>query len=43
MDDNGYMSVAYDRLAIIALAAIDKLVEENATLRTDIEKIKSQL
>ena len=43
IDENGFMSVAYDRLAIIALAAIDKLVEENGVLKTDIEKIKSQL
>jgi hypothetical protein len=42
-DENGYMSVAYDRLSIIALAAIDKLVEENENLKAEIEKIKEMI
>ena len=35
------MSVAYDRLAIIALAAIDKLVEENEALKNRVEKLEN--
>ena len=42
-DENGFMSVAYDRLSIIALAAIDKLAEENNILKSEIEKIKEKI
>ena len=41
-DENGYYSVAYDRLAVIALAAIDKLHKENQELKEEIEAILSK-
>jgi hypothetical protein len=40
--EDGFMSVAYDRLSIIALAAIDKLVEENEDLKSRIEKLEKK-
>ena len=40
--EDGFMSVAYDRLSIIALAAIDKLVEENEALKSRIEKLEKE-
>ena len=40
--EDGFMSVAYDRLSIIALAAIDKLVEENENLKSRIEKLEKE-
>ena len=40
--EDGFMSVAYDRLSIIALAAIDKLVEENEDLKSRIEKLEKE-
>ena len=42
VDENGFMSVSYDRLSIIALAAIDKLVEENENLKDRIEKLENK-
>ena len=38
--DNGYLSVSYDRLSIIALAAIDKLHEENENIKRRIEYLE---
>ena len=37
---DGYLSVSYDRLSIIALAAIDKLHEENENLKKRIEELE---
>jgi hypothetical protein len=39
IDSNGYMNVAYDRLAIVALAAIDKLNEEIKGLKETINHL----
>ena len=43
VDENGTHSVAYDRLSIIALAAVDKLYEENKELKERLKKIEEQL
>ena len=43
IDENGTHSVAYDRLSIIALAAIDKLYEENKMLKERLKKIEEHL
>jgi squalene cyclase len=40
---DGMHSVAYDRLGVIALAAIDKLHEENEELREEIKKLKERV
>ena len=42
VDENGYMSVAYDRLSIIALSAIDKLSAEVEKLKERISNIESR-
>ncbi|MBP5456555.1 MAG: hypothetical protein J6Y37_08650, partial [Paludibacteraceae bacterium] len=39
-ETDGYLSVSYDRLSIIALAAIDKLHEENEKLKKRIEALE---
>ena len=43
VDENGIHSVAYDRLSIIALAAVDKLYEENKELKERLKKIEEYL
>ena len=43
IDDEGTHSVAYDRLSIIALAAIDKLYEENKELKERLKRIEEHL
>ena len=39
-DDNGYLSVAYDKLSVIALAAIDELDNK---YKKEINDLKDQL
>ena len=41
-DDNGYLTLSYDRLSIVALAAIDKLHEENKKLKKRIEALEKK-
>ena len=43
VDDEGEYGVAYDRLGVVALAAIDKLHKENLELREEIEQLKRRL
>ena len=43
IDKEGYYSVAYDRLAIIALAAIDKLHDENVELKNKIDELEKRI
>ena len=43
IDDEGTHSVAYDRLSIVALAAIDKLYEENKELKERLKRIEEHL
>ena len=43
IDDEGEYSVAYDRLGVVALAAIDKLHKENLELREEIEQLKRRI
>ena len=40
---NGVKHVAYQKLGVIALAAIDKLHQENKNLREEIEKLKEMI
>lgn len=40
-DENGTLSVSYEKLAVIALAAIDKLVEKNNELEERLAKLES--
>lgn len=40
--DDGFMSVAYDRLSIVALAAIDKLIDENNELKSRIQNLENR-
>ena len=42
-DDKDYYGVAYDRLGIVALAAIDKLHEENLELKKEIAELKEEI
>jgi hypothetical protein len=42
-DDNGYLSVAYDKLSVIALAAIDELNSKNKELEERLSKIEKLL
>ena len=42
-DKNGNYSVSYDKLSIVALAAIDKLHEENLELKKEIEELKEEV
>jgi hypothetical protein len=41
-DDKGYLTVAYDKLSIIALRAIDKLYEMNKNLERRIQLLESK-
>jgi hypothetical protein len=41
--DDGDYAVAYDRLSIVALAAIDKLHKENEELKERIKKLEEKL
>ena len=41
--DNGTLTVAYDKLSVVALAAIDKLYEENKELKTRLEQLENKL
>lgn len=43
VDGNGRLSVSYEILSIVALAAIDKLHAENMELKREIELIKKKL
>ena len=42
-DENGILSMAYDRLSVVALAAIDKLHKENMDLKNKIESLEERL
>ena len=42
IDENGYMNVAYDRLSILALAAIDKLNDEIKALKETINQLSEK-
>ena len=42
-DEDGCLHLSYDKLSIVALAAIDKLREENKLLREEINAIKKLL
>ena len=41
--DNGTLTVAYDKLSVVALAAIDELHKKNKELETRIELLESKL
>ena len=41
--DSGSLTVAYDKLSVVALSAIDVLYEENKTLKDKISKLESQI
>lgn len=43
VNDEGYLSVAYDKLSIIALKAIDKLNDENNELKNRLNNLESVL
>ena len=43
IDEGGIYAVNYEKLSIIALAAVDKLHEENLKLKEEIQKIKEKL
>ena len=40
---DGYLNVAYDKLSVVALAAIDKLHAENKNLKNTIESLEERL
>jgi len=42
-EDDGTLGVCYEKLSVVALAAVDKLHEENAALKKEVEKLKSRL
>ena len=42
-NEEGYLSVAYDKLAVVALAAIDKLHQENTELKERIIALENKL
>ena len=42
-EDKEMLAVAYDRLGVVALAAVDKLHEENLLLKKEIEELKERL
>ena len=42
-EDKEMLAVAYDRIGVIALAAIDKLHEENKKLKEENDNIKERL
>ena len=39
-DNEGILTVAYDKLAIIALAAVDKLYDEKKALEERVERLE---
>jgi F0F1-type ATP synthase epsilon subunit len=39
-ESDGYLSVAYDKLSVVALAAVDKLHEENEELKERLDKLE---
>ena len=39
-ESDGYLSVAYDKLSVVALAAVDKLHEENKELKERLDKLE---
>ena len=41
-DDEGYLHLAYDKLSIIALAAIDKIVKENKSLKSEVDSLRKE-
>ena len=43
IDDEGMLSMAYDRLSVVALAAIDKLHETNKELKAENDELKERL
>ena len=42
-NENGKLAVSYEKLSIIALAAIDKLYKENKELKERLKKIEEYL
>jgi ubiquinone biosynthesis protein UbiJ len=42
-DENGMLSVAYDKLSVVALAAIDKLHDEVTELKSENESLKDRV
>lgn len=42
-DENGMLSMAYDRLSVVALAAIDKLHETNKELKAENDELKDRI
>lgn len=42
-DENGMFSMSYDRLSVVALAAIDKLHETNKELKAENDELKERL
>ena len=42
-DNNGTLSVSYNKLSIVALKAVDKLYEENQELKTTISEMNGRL
>lgn len=42
-DEKGYLAVSYEKLSVIALAAVDKLHEENNSLKKENDELKERL
>ena len=42
-NENGYLAVSYEKLSVVALAAVDKLYEENKELKERLKKIEEHL
>ena len=42
-DETGMLSVAYDKLSVVALSAIDKLIEQNKKLEERISILEEQI
>jgi hypothetical protein len=40
IDDKGFLTVAYDKLSVVALAAIDELYIENINLKKRLSKLE---